>query len=212
MDSAKLTRFIPPLRVVLTLALMSLLLLSLVFYYRAVRIQRFTELALAIYQPQNEFSQKMIGPFMKLLKKKKINNTRFTPNSLCIDESLLLLVAPDNKDTHPTIMKDLGKIFLAILQDSELRSKIELILVSTIRPVSPGMSLSIKNYRALQAKSESVLRSLFMVEPELEQKYSSFFASTVLRATDVERYGCLVEFRFIPNGRLHMEYLKKLHI
>jgi len=64
----------------------------------------------------------------------------------------------------------------------------------------------------MQAKSESVLRSLFMVEPELEQKYSSFFASTVLSATDVERHQCLVEFRFIPNDRLYIEYLQKLLI
>jgi len=212
MGSVKLTRFIPPLRVVMTLALMSVLLLSLVIYYRAIRIQRVSELALAIYQPQNDFSQNMIGPFIKLFDKKKISSIRFTANSLCIDESLLLMVAPNSEDTQPTILKDLGKIFHAILQDPELRSNIELILVSTIGPVSPGMSLSIKNYRILQAKSESVLRSLFIAEPELEQKYSSFFASTVISATDAERDQCAVEFRFIPNDRLYIEYLQRVQI
>ena len=212
MGSAKLTRFLPPLRVVMTLALMSLLLLSLVVYYRATRIQRFSELALAIYQPQNDFSQKMIGPFIKLFNEKKISTIRHTSNSLFIDESLLVMVAQNNKDNQPTIVRDLGKIFHAILQDPELRSNIELILVSTIGPVSPGMSLSTKNHRTLQVKSESVLRSLFMAEPELEQKYSSFFASTVISATDVERDQYLVEFRFIPNDRLYLKYLQRVQI
>ncbi len=211
MGSAKLTRYIPPLRVILTLALMSLLLLSSIIYYRAVRIKRFSELAFAIFQPQNEFSQKMIDPFIKLFEKKKISGIRFTVNSLCIDESLLM-VAPNSKDTQPTIMGDLGKIFHAILQDPELRSNIELILVSTIGPASPGMSLSIRNYRTLQAKSESVLRSLFTVEPELEQQYSSFFASTVISTTDAERDQCAVEFRFIPNHQIYIEYLQKTQI
>ena len=212
MDFAKLTRFIPRLRVILTLALMSLLLLSSVIYYRAVKIQRFSELAFAIYQPQNAFSQKMIGPFIKLFDKKKISSIRFTANSLCIDESLLMNLAPNSKDAQPTIMKDLGKIFHAILQDPELRSNIELIIDSTIGTVSPGMSLSIKNYRTLQAKSESVLRSLFMAEPELEQQYSSFFASTVISTTDAERHQCVVEFQFIPNDRLYIEYLQRVQI
>lgn len=212
MGPAKLTRFIPPLRVILPLALVSLLLLSFAIYSQAVRTQRLSELILAIYQPQNEFSQKTIGPFIKLFNEKKNSSIRFTTNSLCVDESLLLTVAPNSNDTHPTIVRDLGKIFHTILQDPELRSNIELILISTIGPLSHDTSLSSKNYRTLQSKSESVLRSLFMADPELEQKYSSFFASTVKSAKEVERHQCLIEFRFIPNDRLYIEYLHRLQI
>ena len=212
MGSAKLTRFIPPLEVVLTLALMSLLLLSFVFYSRAVRTQRFSELALAIYEPRNEFRQKTIGPFIKLFDKKNINSIRFTENSFCIEESLLLIDEPNSKVTQPTIMKDLGKLFHALLQDPELRSNVELILISTIRPVSPGMNLSNMNSRTLRAKSESVLRSLYTLEPELEQEHSSFFASTVKNTTGLEGHQCFIEFRFIHNDRPYVEYLKKVQL
>ena len=212
MGFAKLTRFIPSLRVILTLAIMSLVLLSLVVYYRAARIQRFSELVLTIYQPQSTFSQKTIGLFINHFNQRKISSIRFTTNSLCIDESLLSMVNANSNDTQSTVMKDLGKIFHTILQNPELRSNIELILVSTIGPESLDMSLSSKNHRTLQAKSESVLGSLFMAEAELEQKYSSFFASTVIRTNDVDRDHCVIEFRFIPNDRLYLDYLQKVQI
>lgn len=212
MGSAKLTRFLPPLRVVMTLALMSLLLLSLIVYYRAVRIQKFSELTLAIYQPQKEFRQKTLGPFIKLFDKKKLSSIAFTDNSFCLEEPLLLMDEPNGKNTQPTITGDLGKTFHAILQDNELRSNIELILVSTIEPLSPSMSLSNKNFRSQQEKSDSVLRSLLEAEPELKQKYSSFFASMAVSTADVERDQCLIEFRFIPNNRLYTNYLQRVKI
>lgn len=212
MDFAKLRKFIPPLEVVLTLALMSLLLLSFVFYYRAVRTQRFSELALAIYEPQNAFRQKTISPFVKLFDKKKINNVRFTENSFCIEESLLLMDELNSKVDQPSIMKDLSKIFYAILQDPEIQPTVELVLISTIEPLGSGMSQTNKKFRSQQENSDSVLRSLFEAEPELEQKYSSFFASMVTSNADVERNQCLIEFRFIPNNRLYTTYLQRVHI
>ena len=196
----------------MTLALMSLLLLSLVVYYRAVRIQKFSELALAIYQPQNEFRQKTLGPFIKLFDKKKISRIAYTDNSFCIEEPLLLVGEQNSNIPQQTIMGDLGKTFHEILQDPELRSNIDMILVSTIEPLSPSMSLSNKNFRSLQEKSDSVLWSLFVAEPELKQKYSSFFTSTVISTADVESDQCMIEFRFIPNNRLYTNYLQRVQI
>ncbi len=193
------------------LTLVGVLLLSAFIYYRAIKIQRFSEPALALMQPRIEFGRNIINLFSEQFQGRKLEGVRFTTDSIFIDESLLLIFAPIDKSTAPPILRELGKTFLFILQNPEVRSYIDLILINTRKPMVSGESFSKQERRDFQARAEFILHSLFMVEPKLERRYSSYFAATAVSVSGQEKnrpYS--VEFRFIPTERLHIDVLKKL--
>ncbi len=65
MSGRTLLKYIPPAGPILNLTLIGLVLLSALLYYRAIKIQRFLEPALAISQPRNEFAKNVRLRFQK---------------------------------------------------------------------------------------------------------------------------------------------------
>jgi hypothetical protein len=191
-------------------ALMGLLLLSALLYYRAVKIQRYAEPALALLQPRMEFGRKINRLFADHLKERDISGIRFTTDAIYIDESLLLAHAQINQAMLLPIIHELGKSFRAVLDNPELRSYIDFILISSVRTIAPGEKLAGRERRLLQHNSDFVLKSLYMVEPNLELQYGSYFATTVMTPVNAGSKQKMIEFRFIPSERLHIDFLTKL--
>jgi hypothetical protein len=203
-------RFWPSFGGVMLFVLMGLLVLSALLYYKAVKIQRFSEPALALSQPRMEFGQRVIGLFATHFEARGISGIRFTTDSIYIDESLLLLVSPISDATPPPVIRELSKTLLEILENPEIRSYIDFILISSIRLVPPGRSLSGAERQILQNNSEFILKSLFLVEPKLEKQYSSYFAATVKSSRKSNQENNTIEFRFVPTERLHIDFLSRL--
>lgn len=203
-------RFLPSFGSLMVLTLMGILLLSALLYYRAVKIQRFSEPALALSQPRMEFGQKIIGLFAHNFQEKGISGISFTTDAIYIDESRLLLIAPLTQTTPAPIVRELASTFRAILENPELRSYIDFILISSVRIIEPGKNLSTPERSILQNNSEFILKSLFLVEPQLERQFASFFASTVKISSNPNARQQMIEFRFIPTERLHIDFLTKL--
>jgi hypothetical protein len=194
----------------MTFALMGLLLLSALLYYRAVKIQRYAEPALALMQPRMEFGRKISKLFADHFKERGISGIRFTSDAIYIDESLLLVHAPVNKALSSPIVRELGKTFLALLDDPELRSYVDFILISSVRSLLPGERLAGRERHLLQNNSDFVLKSLYLVEPDLELRFGSYFATTVRTPVNASGKQKMIEFSFIPSERLHIDFLTKL--
>ncbi len=211
MNLKNIVKYFPPLGVLVGLTLMGCLLLSAYVYYSAVKIQRFSEPALALAQPRIEFAHSIVTLFSNQFAERKIKGVHFTTDSIFIEESLLLTIIPTEKIKAPPILRELGKTFLLILEDPEIRSYIDLILISTRKGIGTEKFLSKLERRKLQTKADFILNSLVMVEPSLGTRYNKFFAATALAVagTGPEKNQA-VEFRFIPTERLHVDVLKKL--
>ena len=65
MNRRSLWKYVPPAGPVLSLLLIGLVVLSALLYYRAVKIQRFLEPALALSQPRNEFTKNISQNFQR---------------------------------------------------------------------------------------------------------------------------------------------------
>src|ERR1700690_1681055 len=89
MNDKSLWRYAPSAGPVLSLLLIGLVLLSALLYYRAIRIQRFLEPALAISQPRNEFSKTIKLMFQREVGAEAINGNKVRGRSILIEKSFL---------------------------------------------------------------------------------------------------------------------------
>lgn len=203
----KLARFLPP-GPVLILTLLGLLLLSAVLYYRAVKIQRFLEPALAISQPRVRFAEHIGGLLTKEFGSADVRGVVFATDVIYVDEAMLF-VGAHNLEMSPIIMH-LSKVFLAALKDPETKPYISRIMVGTRLPLSPDPESNNHRRGIIQARADLLLNSLYRAEPELEKAYASYFSSTVVPVEVSETEATWVEFRIIPTELMHIELLRKL--
>jgi len=200
--------YIPP-GPLLNVLLVGLVLLSGLLYYRAVKIQRFLEPALALSQPRNDFSRAIAQIVEKEFGKGPFRGLEVRTNSLIVDEALL--VSSDNK-LHAegrTVLQKLSRVFLTLLDDKGTRADISLVLISA--GYSPGSSVSDAGKRLkVQHMLGNVLDVLFLEEPLLKAHYQSFFATAPRPAPPRNGRQSLIEFRIIPSEMLHMEVLQRL--
>src|SRR5512134_829109 len=96
-----LRRLIPPLGPIFSLALIGLLLLSAILYYRAVKIQRFLEPALAISEPRMKFTQGIRNLLIREFSHTELKGIKFRAGSIIVDESLLLAGAHQKRSGEP---------------------------------------------------------------------------------------------------------------
>ena len=210
MKGVSIKKFILPPGPILSLTLIGLLLLSALLYYRAVKIQRFLEPALAITQPRIIFSKNINNLLLREFGKEESKGIKFKAGSILVEQSLLFAGVHNINGEEPAVLKKLGRVFLAALSDPDIRDNISLIIVSTRLPLSPEIT-SNKEFRyQIQNRAELILNSMYKVAPELERKYGRYFAATALPVDPAVKETDWIEFRIIPTERLHIEVLQRL--
>jgi hypothetical protein len=194
---------------VFSLMLIGLLLLSALLYYRAIKIQRFLEPALAMSEPQIKFNQYI----NHLLMTEFGTNTKwitFKAGSILVNLSLLFADTHHIEESESLSLKKLSHVLHSALSDPDIRELISLILVSTRFPLTTDTKLNkILRFRS-QERTARILNLLYAVEPELEKKYGTYFAATAMPVYAPVTEPNWVEFRMIPTKWLHIEVLERL--
>lgn len=202
-------KFIMPPGPILSMTLIGLLLLSALLYYRAIKIQRFLEPALAISEPRVKFNQDINDLLMK-----EFGTTgkgiKFRRGSILVDQTFLFSTSNRMDGSHSLILKKLGRFFLAVLGDQDIRDRISLVLVSTNLPFTSDIELNKELRAQVQGRTALILNSMYAVEPELEKKFGKYFAVTAIPVDASGRETNSIEFRLIPTERLHIEVLERL--
>jgi hypothetical protein len=202
-------KFIMPPGPILSMTLIGILLLSALLYYRAIKIQRFLEPALAVSEPRVKFNQDI-----NMLLMKEFGTTgkgiKFRKGSILIDQSFLFSTADRADGSHSLILQKLSRFFLSVLGDQDIRARISLILVSTNLPFTADTKLNKELRFQVQGRTSLILNSLYAVEPELEKKYGKYFAVTAIPVGASVGETNSIEFRLIPTERLHIEVLERL--
>ncbi|MCL5023578.1 MAG: hypothetical protein M1497_09480 [Nitrospirae bacterium] len=189
---------------VLSLALIGVLLLGALLYYRAVRVQRFLEPALAMSTPRIAFAKNIRTLLSREFAAEKPEGIRFAANSIYVEQSLLSGASASG------VLNRLSRVFLAVLRDRNLRGYVDFVLISTkYRAAADERTTEGRRFGAQRA-AESVLSSLYRVSPELRRDYETYFAATALHADHAAKEARWVEFRFLPSERLHIDVLTTL--
>ncbi len=200
----KLFQFSGPL---LSLTLIGVLLLSAVLYYRAVKIQRFLEPALAISTPRIMFARNIRQLLSKEFGSEQIPGIRVTTTSLFVQSSLF---PGAGKPEHPEITGRLGRLFVSVLNEPDMSNYVDFILISA-KFTADADSVSNERKRAeAQSRAVAVLNSLLAASPELNKKYAIFFSAAAVPVDTGGKDAGWIEFRFLPSEQLHIEVLKSL--
>jgi hypothetical protein len=212
MNADAVKKFIPPLGPLFNLTLVGLLLLSAILYYRAVKIQRFLEPALAISEPRMKFNQNIRGLLAKEFSPKQMKGIKFSAGTIVVDESLIFeRTHSKGQPAVPVVLRKLGRVFAAALDNPQIRENISLILITARFPLTKDMILNRQKRFEVQDSAVLILNSLFVAEPRLETDYTRFFTATALPAPEPLKDGDIsIEFRIIPTERLHIEVLQRL--
>jgi hypothetical protein len=194
---------------IISLTLIGILLLSAVLYYRAVKIQRFLEPALAITTPRIKFEKTIRHLMVQEFGSEDIAGIRFAPNALFVEGSLLTTNVHVPYSGSP-VLKKLSRVFLVVLKDETMKNAIDLILVRTRDVESPDRVVNKKRKLRSEQRADLIVNSLYQTTPELEREYGRYFATTAVLEDSPEKGIDWIEFRFIPTERLHIEVLQSL--
>jgi hypothetical protein len=193
----------------LSLTLIGLLVLSALLYYRAVKIQRFLEPALAISEPRIKFNKEINDLLVKEFGT-AAGGIKFRSGSIYVHQSLLFAVLHRSEGTEPLMLNKLGRVFMAALSNPDIRSHISLILISINMPITADQNLNKELRSEAQKMTALVLNDLYAAEPLLEKQYGKYFAVTSMNSeAPVKEHGW-IEFRMIPTERLHIQVLERL--
>jgi hypothetical protein len=210
MNRWRLWKYVPPAGPVLSLLLIGLVVLSALLYYRAIKIQRFLEPALALSQPRNEFTKAIGQNFLLEFGALNLGGLQARTSSIVIDRSLLFSADGRLLPAASMITKKLSRLFLSLLLDVRTRNNISIVLVSFHYPANGPKS--VVNAQRMQAQQMAGLLqdSLYEEEPELGAKFKPYFAATVQPEHLRHGESGVVELRIIPSELLHIEVLQKL--
>ena len=204
-----LKKIILPPGPILALTLIGLMFSSALLYYKAVRAQRYLEPSLSIAQPRIDFIQNINRLLVKEFGTEKIKGIILARNSIFVDGSLIFPDPVHRKAIDSTFLKKLSQVFLSMLQDQDMRSQFDLVLVSTRFKVSPRMDMTRKKRTERQHIAESILNSLYQAEPGLSKFFGTFTATAIpVQPNQKDNW---VEFRIIPSEHLHIELMKSLN-
>lgn len=120
---------------ILSLTLIGILVLSALLYYRAVKIQRFLEPALAITEPRIKFNQEINNLLIKEFGTTAQGIT-FRRGSIFVDQALLYDIPHHEKGAKPVMLDKLSRVFLSALSSPDISSHISLILISINLPLT----------------------------------------------------------------------------
>ena len=205
-----LKRLVIPPGPILSLTLIGIMLLSGLLYYRAIKVQRFLEPALAFSQPRNEFTDTINTLLGKELEQTGIQGVRFMMGSIVVDRRELFNEASGMNESAALLIKRLGNVFLSALNDQHTRSRFGLILIVARFPGGPDPETNRRTRLMTQERAEMVLHSLFGASPALQKEYAAYFAAAAIPADPSGRGFDRIEFRIIPSEQLHIEVLQRL--
>ncbi|MEN8262962.1 MAG: hypothetical protein ABFR82_05825 [Nitrospirota bacterium] len=202
-------KFILPPGPILALTLIGLMFSSALLYYKAVRAQRYLEPSLSIAQPRVDFIQDISRLLVKEFDTEKVNGIILARNYIFVNGSLIFPDPVHRQAIDSKFLKKLSQVFLAMLQDKDMRSQFDLVLVSTRFKVSPRMDVTQKIRTERQRIAESILNSLYQVEPGLINFFGTFTATAIpVQSNQKDNW---VEFRIIPSEHMHIELMKSLN-
>jgi hypothetical protein len=201
--------YLPP-GPLLSLLLVGLVLLSGLLYYRAVRIQRFLEPALALSQPRNDFSEAIAQVVEKEFGKGRFPGLDVRTSAIIVDQALLVTYDGRRHTVNRAVLQKLSRVFQTLLEDKRTRADISLVLISAGYPPGGAPAAEAAERSAVERMLGDVLDGLFAAEPVLKANYRTFFATTARPAPPREGYPALMEFRIIPSEMLHMDVLLRL--
>lgn len=210
MNGRSLWKYVPPAGPILSLALIGLLLLSALLYYRAVKIQRFLEPVLAISQPRNEFAESVNLLFRKEFGAESITGIKVRTSSIVMRKSLLFSEDGALKAPAPIVLKKLARVFLSLLEDDHTRPNISVVLINARFPSDQAWRSNAAERRQAQRMVGLVQDALFQAEPMLGIRYATYFTSSAQPAYQNDGNIELIELRIVPSERLHIEVLQKL--
>ena len=201
-------KLIPAAGPVLSLTLIGVMMLSALLYYRAVRIQRFLEPSVAVSAPRITFYRKISNLIIEEFGSSEVPGLVFTGDQMLVHKSLLYQGA-DVRGVSPA-MRKIGRIFYIALEDPEMRTFMESIIVTTRSPLTndPVKNKKLRDYYEDEARF--VLNALFLVEPGLSTKYPQYFESSVMSMNIPGEDADWIVFRLIPSERPNVEMMQKL--
>lgn len=196
---------------VFSLALIGLMLLGGFLYYKAIRFQRFLEPTLALTMPGTQFDLDVREHIKEEFGPEYVHDIRYALGTLQVRKSVLM------GEVRPGLGRNmyakLGKVFMDVLDDPELRGNIKVVLISTMAKVSDDPVFGLNNKdsrREAQDKAADVLNALYEAEPELETTHGLVFEATAMPVYSSRIDTDWVNFRIIPSEKLHIEVLQKL--
>jgi hypothetical protein len=210
MNKKSLWKYAPSAGPVLSLLLIGLVLLSALLYYRAVRIQRFLEPALAISQPRNEFSKSIKKIFQKEFGAESVKGLKVRASSILIEKSFLFSGDGALKASAHEDLKKLSRIFLSLMDNEQTRSDISLVLIISRFPTTGTWVKYATERTQSQRVAGFVQDALFFAEPQLGIRYGTYFVAAAQPTNPLEGNRELIEIRIIPSELLHIRVLEKL--
>jgi hypothetical protein len=211
MNDRSLWKYLPPYGPVLSFLLIGLVLLSGLLYYRAIRIQRFLEPALALSRPQNEFTKSISRIFQKEYGTEPVRGLRVKSSAILVEKSLLFAANGSLKASAQVHVQKLSRIFLSLMEDSHTRSDISLVLIIGRYPSGGASKRNAVERQKVQRMVGSIQDALFYTAPALGIRYSTYFVAAAQPTNPHEESGEALEFRIIPSEFLHVEMLEKLN-
>jgi hypothetical protein len=207
--SSQWWRCLPPSGPVISFLLIGLVLLSALLYYRAVKIQRFLEPALALSRPRNEFTKRISELFQKEFGERSINGLKVQGSTIRMQRSLVFRPDGKLKPEGKKILHGLARVFLPLMKDPKVRSEIDRILIISrfVRHEAPGANVPFRMREYLLVGF--IQDALFLEEPELGRGFASYFISAT-GPIDARGGSDEVDFIIVPSEFLHIEVLEKL--
>ncbi len=200
--------YVPPPGAILSAALVGLVLLSGLLYYRAVKIQRFLEPALALSQPRNEFAEAIMQIVRNEFGKPPVAGLEVRASSLIVDQAMLVSRNGDLLPSGRAVLRKFARVLTELLEDKHTRADISLVLISA--GYAPDGPTAGEERTKAQRMLGLLQDELFRDEPVLKYRYRTFFAIAARPAPPRDGYPELMEFRIIPSELLHMEVLQRL--
>ncbi len=209
MKKRSIWTLLPPAGPVVGIILVGLVLLSGLLYYRAVKIQRFLEPALAFSQPRNEFSKRISGLFQREFGKKPVDGIEYAMGVIHLRPALLFTGDGRFTKQGQLVVQKLAALFVSLMRDDQARSEISLVVISARVPYA-GPGHAVGRMRSHMAAG-LIQDGLFNAAPELALRYQSFF-STAVQPVDLHEGNreMDVDIRIIPSEFLHIKVLEKL--
>jgi len=205
-----LATLFPAQELLVGIILLGAVLLSGLVHYRSVKILRFLEPALAMSQPRADFREGIRQLFIDAFGDASVPGVGLSSESIMIDERLILTDTHHRPQDETRIAEKLGSVFLGILEDRQLRNTFDFIMVTTRYPGETDGEQTVEERRQLRERNDLIIGKLLATQPTLAAKYAGSFLPVTRSLKPGVMKGGVVEFRFIPTGRMHIQVLQKL--
>ena len=195
---------------VFSVMLVGILVLSALIYYRAVKIQRFLEPALALSIPRSEFSHKIMDAMAAEFGSSTINGINFRTISIQIAGPLIFTREGRIHPIGHMVLKKVARAFRSVLQDDRTKPDIGFVLLVMQYPEGSSGSAAAALRETSQKQAWRALDVMYTEEPELGRDFGHFFSAVAAPGVFMPESRNDIEIRIVPSERMHIEFLQKL--